>query len=305
MTSLSIKDLFEGGEERLGLRLVSGHAGLSRVVRDPVICTSQQAFKKHPVRLQAETILIWIPEDVLRLERQPDGDRAEKLSGLSPAHLVTVIVPSTDRVADFLARWSENNGIPLFLSTLDAFLLESRMIGHLRERLHHIGTLQGVFLEVSGLGILLTGESGIGKSECALELMARGHKLVSDDVTEIEKRGERLYGRSPEEIKYLMEIKGLGIIDVGTIFGTHAVREEMPIDIVVEFIPVEKIAQVRDAVPGATTRQVMGVSIPLVRLPSRHGSNMATVIEVLAKDVLAKSRRQGEDDMNKKRRGGE
>ena len=292
MTSLSIKDLFEGGEERLGLRLVSGHAGLLRIINDPVICTSQQAFKKHPVRLQRETILILIPEDVLHLERQSERDRAEQLSGLSSAYLVSVVIPSTDRAADFLVRWAENAGIPLFLSSLDAFLLESRMIGHLRERLHHIGTLQGVFLEVSGLGIVLTGKSGIGKSECALELMARGHKLVSDDVIEIEKRGERLYGRSPEEIKYLMEVKGLGIINVGTIFGTHAVREEMPIDIVVEFAPVEGIKELKDAFSGASARQVMGVSLPLTRLPARHGSNMATVIEVLAKDVLAKRRQQ-------------
>ena len=140
---------------------------------------------------------------------------------------------------------------------------------------------------------MLTGESGIGKSECALELMTRGHKLVSDDVTEIEKRGERLYGRSPEEIKYLMEIKGLGIINVGTIFGTHAVREEMPIDLVVEFVPVEGVRGVKEAFSGASTHQVMGVSLPLIRLPARHGSNMATVIEVLAKDVLAKRRQQG------------
>ena len=292
MTSLSIKDLFEGGEERLGLRLVSGHAGLLRIINDPVICTSQQAFKKHPVRLQRETILILIPEDVLHLERQSERDRAEQLFGLSSAYLVSVVIPSTDRAADFLVRWAENAGIPLFLSSLDAFLLESRMIGHLRERLHHIGTLQGVFLEVSGLGIMLTGKSGIGKSECALELMARGHKLVSDDVIEIEKRGERLYGRSPEEIKYLMEVKGLGIINVGTIFGTHAVREEMPIDIVVEFVPVEGVKELKDAFSGASACQVMGVSLPLTRLPARHGSNMATVIEVLAKDVLAKRRQQ-------------
>jgi HPr kinase/phosphorylase len=293
MTSLSIKDLFEGGEERLGLRLVSGHTGLSRIIKDPVICTSQQAFKKHPIQLQRETIVILLPEDVLHLERQSERDRSEILSGFSSAYLVSVIVPSTDRAADFLVQWAENTGVPLFLSRLDAFLLESRMIGHLRERLHHIGTLQGVFVEVSGLGILLTGESGVGKSECALELMARGHKLVSDDVIEIEERGDRLYGRSPEEIKYLMEIKGLGIINVGTIFGTHAVREEMPIDLVVEFVPVEKVGQADDAVSGSAMRQIMGVSVPLVRLPARHGSNMATVIEVLAKDYLAKRRRQG------------
>ena len=294
MTSLSIKDLFEGGEERLDLRLVSGHVGLSRVVKNPAICTSRQAFKKHPVRLQTETILILIPEDVLHLERQSERDRAEKLSGLASAHLVAVIIPSTERAAGFLVRWAENTGIPLFLSGLDAFLLESRMIGHLRERLHHIGTLQGVFLDVSGLGILITGESGVGKTECALELMTRGHKLVSDDVIEIEKRGERLYGRSPEEIKYLMEVKGLGIINVGTIFGTHAVREEMPVDLVVEFTPTEKVQEVQDAFSGAATHRIMGVSVPLIRLPARHGSSMATVIEVLAKDVLLKSRRQGE-----------
>lgn len=294
MTSLSIKDLFEGGEERLNLRLVSGHVGLSRVVNNPAICTSRQAFKKHPFRLQTETILILTPEDVLHLERQSERDRAEKLSGLASAHLVAVIIPSTERAAGFLVRWAENTGIPLFLSGLDAFLLESRMIGHLRERLHHIGTLQGVFLDVSGLGILITGESGVGKTECALELMTRGHKLVSDDVIEIEKRGERLYGRSPEEIKYLMEVKGLGIINVGTIFGTHAVREEMPVDLVVEFAPAEKVQEMKDAFNGGATHRIMGVSVPLIRLPVRHGSSMATVIEVLAKDVLLKSRRQGE-----------
>lgn len=293
MTSLSLKELFEGEEERLGIRLVSGKAGLSRVVKNPAICTSRQAFKKHPIRLQSETILIWVPEDVLHFERQPEGDRAENLSGLPPEYLVAVIVPAAQRAADFLVRWSDSTGIPLFLSSLDAFLLESRLIGHLRERLHHIGTLQGVFLEVSGLGILLTGESGIGKSECALELMTRGHKLVADDVVEIEKRGERLYGRCPEEIRYLMEVKGLGIIDVGDIFGTHAVREEMPIDLVVEFLS-EKAGEAKGSTPdGAPTRQVMGISVPLIRLPARHGSNRATIIEVLAKDVVAKSRRQG------------
>ncbi len=293
MTSLSIKELFEGGEERLGIRLVSGQPGLSRVVKNPAICTSRQAFKNQPVRLQSETILIWVPEDVLHFERQSEGDRAENLAGLPSEYLVAVIVPASQRAADFLVRWSDRTGIPLFLSSLDAFLLESRLIGHLRERLHHIGTLQGVFLDVYGLGILLTGESGIGKSECALELMTRGHKLVADDVVEIEKRGERLYGRCPEEIRYLMEVKGLGIINVGDIFGTHAFREEMPIDFVVEFLRTEKAGEAKETPSVVPARVIMGVSVPLIRLSAGHGRNRATIIEVLAKDVLAKGRRQG------------
>ena len=283
----------EAGDDRLNLSLKAGEAGLSRTLREPAIRTSQRTLKDTIDASSSEVILILLTEDLPRWEPLPDAGRNAVIAGIRAVDVAAIIVPGTEILPRSLTELADAAGVPLFTSDSDAFLVESRVMGLIRERLHGVVTLQGVMVEVSGLGILITGVSGTGKSECALELLSRGHRLVADDVAEIEKKGGKLYGRSPEEIKSLMEIRGLGIIHVGEIFGTHAVADEAAVDLVVELMPAANGAGLRFGGAVPRFRTVLGVDLPLYRLPTRERSNMATVVEVLAKDHALRAKEQG------------
>jgi HPr kinase/phosphorylase len=144
--------------------------------------------------------------------------------------------------------------------------------------------IHGALLEVHGVGVLLLGPSGIGKSECALELVHRGHRLVADDVVEIEVAQGRLVGRAPERIRHHMEIRGLGILYVPDLFGPGAVAESGAVDLVCELerwregAPYDRLGLERERL------ELAGVSIPRLVLPARPGGSMATVIEVAARE---------------------
>jgi HPr kinase/phosphorylase len=148
--------------------------------------------------------------------------------------------------------------------------------------------INGVLVEVLGIGVVIVGESGIGKSECALELVTRGHTLIADDVIEIRKKnGDILSGSSMDLTKFFMEIKGLGIINVKRLFGVAAVSDETIIRVVscslddrcCEFDRIESQEQYRT---------IMGVRIPLIRIPVRSGGNMATIVEIVARNEILK-----------------
>lgn len=150
--------------------------------------------------------------------------------------------------------------------------------------------VHGALLDVHGVGTLLLGPSGVGKSECALELVSRGHRLVADDVLEIRTRGDgRVVGTAPERIRHFMEIRGLGIFSVLDLFGPDAVREEMPIDLVcrlerwTEGVEYERVGLERP------TADVGGVPVPSLTLPARPGGSMATVVEVAAREHRLRS----------------
>jgi HPr kinase/phosphorylase len=148
-------------------------------------------------------------------------------------------------------------------------------------------SIHGALLDVHGVGILLLGPSGIGKSECALELVSRGHRLVADDVVELARRDDGgVAGSAPERVRHYMEIRGLGIICVLDLFGPEAVREEMAVDLVCvlekwrEDVAYERVGLERP------TQELAGSRVPRLTLPARPAGSMATVIEVAAREHL-------------------
>jgi HPr kinase/phosphorylase len=149
-------------------------------------------------------------------------------------------------------------------------------------------SLHGVLIDILGVGVLILGESGIGKSECALELVLRGHRLVADDLIEIRREDDgALHGFSSELGRHHMEIKGLGLIDLEKLFGIAATRDRATIDLVVEF--VERDEPITDRV-GLEDRTyiLLGTEIPHKRIPVRSGRNLAAITEVAARDYLLK-----------------
>ena len=171
----------------------------------------------------------------------------------------------------------------VFITSEDTSEFQAGLISSLRSHLAPRTTVHGVLVEIYGEGVLLTGDSGIGKSETALELIKRGHRLIADDAVEIRKVGrDRLVGDAPEMIRYYMELRGIGVVNVRRIYGIGAVKPESGIDLVVHLEPWEE-GKAYDRL-GLTSESevILGVEIPRVTIPVRPGRNLAVILELAA-----------------------
>ncbi|MBR0463980.1 MAG: HPr kinase/phosphorylase [Clostridia bacterium] len=193
---------------------------------------------------------------------------------------------------DDLIALAASRGIPVYRSEDDTTRVVVELIYFLNNQLAPQTTMHGVLVEVYGVGVLLTGESGVGKSEAALELVKRGHRLVADDVVNIRKVSEnRVVGEAPEAIRHLMEIRGIGIINVATMFGIGSVLSSRTVNIVVHLEHwVEGKNYDRLGLETPTT-DILGVSVPWLLLPIRPGRNVAVVLEVASRNLVL--RQQG------------
>ena len=169
--------------------------------------------------------------------------------------------------------------VPVLKTTMESSAFVAAFSRFLDEKLSPVTHLHGVLLNVSGSGVLIKGEAGIGKSECALELIKRGHILVADDMVEVQKRwGRYLVGSCPEMLRHYMEVRGLGILDVELLFGVQSTMDETSIDMVVELTPPVKSID-RLGVEQKTT-EILGVEIPTLSIPVTPGRNLAVLLEV-------------------------
>ena len=171
----------------------------------------------------------------------------------------------------------------VFLTPEDTSEFQAGVVSYLRNKLAPRLTAHGVLVEIYGEGVLLTGDSGIGKSETALELIKRGHRLIADDAVEIRKIGRKqLIGSAPEMIRYYMELRGIGVVNVRRIYGVGSVKPESGIDLVVHLEPWEE-GKAYDRL-GLTSEEetILGVAIPRVTIPVRPGRNLAVILELAA-----------------------
>ena len=147
--------------------------------------------------------------------------------------------------------------------------------------------VHGALVEIRGLGVLVLGASGIGKSECALDLVARGHQLVADDVVEVERSpGGRLVGRSPELIRHYIEVRGIGLLYVPELFGAESVRDEASIELVCRLERWRDEAEYERIGLSRPSEPILGEPVPTLVLPVRPAGNMALLVEVAARDAL-------------------
>ena len=186
------------------------------------------------------------------------------------------MVALTTRSASFLV-------MPVFSATAAMRSVVSGIIAWLKEALAPSITRHGVLMEVYGEGLLLIGESGMGKSEAAVELLKRGHRLIADDAVEIRKISENaLVGTAPELIRNYVELRGIGIINVAKLFGMGAVKQENEINLVVNIVPWDQ-QKVYDRMGlEAQYTEILGVQIPMYTIPITPGRNLAVILEVAA-----------------------
>jgi HPr kinase/phosphorylase len=287
--AITVDELLERGE--LAVTVVAGNAGLSRKVTVPRIQKPGLALTGWPEQLHEGRVLVLGGTEIAYLASIPTGSPARKvgIDTLLASEPACVIVCRSLVPPEELRAAAETRGVPLLVSSLLTADFIAAVTTWMQDRLAPSTELHGVLMDVLGIGVLMVGKSGIGKSETALDLVVRGHRLVGDDVIRIRRLGNHLSGCSAGLLGHHMEIRGLGIINIKDLFGISAVREAKVIDIIVELHEWDASVEYDRLGFDDHSEGLLDVAVTKVRLPVRPGRNIATLIEVAARNQLLKA----------------
>jgi HPr kinase/phosphorylase len=289
MTSIKISRLLEESDYDLQLTLVAGKDGLNRIITSSRIQKPGLALTGFTEHLHPQRVQVFGNTEVSYLSTLPDSRQREVLDHLFSSDLACVVVTKGLTVPQSLLDACERHGLALMRTPLLSSSFIQQVQAFLEEALTVSTSLHGVLMDVFGVGILLLGKSGIGKSEIALDLIMRGHRLVADDIVEITRRKQdTVYGAGNPIIKHHMEIRGLGIINIKDLFGVAAVRERKKIELVVELVEWDPHQEYDRLGVDEARFDIVGVRIPLSVVPVRPGRNLSTIIEVAARNHLLK-----------------
>lgn len=275
--------------KRLHLELVCGKRYIHRTIASANVNRPGLALCGHMEHFLPDAIQLFGPEEYGFCSKTKAKVLQTSIAHMLAKGQVPCIIMTDDAApAPALRKACLLAEVPVLQTTLELAEFAAELRRFLDEELAPVTHVHGVLLNVSGSGILLRGEAGIGKSECALELIKRGHILIADDVVEVQKRwGRFLIGSCPEMLKHYMEVRGLGILDIDLLFGIGATKDEGAIDMEIVLVPPTETID-RLGVEQHTT-QLLGVEIPSLALPVTPGRNLAVLIEVAALNQQLKS----------------
>lgn len=289
MATVSIDQLVSVPETELGLTVRAGRDGLDRTVCVPRVEKPGLAVTGYAEELDSDTLLVLGVTEIGYFASVEGEKRALGIAALMSAHPASIVVTRGLEPPQELVDACERGNVPLLLTKLATAEFISRVCNHLEVQLAPSTSLHGVLLDVLGVGILLLGKSGIGKSETALDLVARGHRLVADDIVDIRQKGRAfIYGSGSGIIRHHMEVRGLGIINIKDLFGISAVRDTKKIELVIELVEWSEDEEYERLGLEEHYHRILDTDIPMLRLPVRHGRNMAIIIEVAARNQLLK-----------------
>ena len=275
----------------LDLDLLAGAAGLDRQILLPYVQKTGLALAGFDEYLHVGRVLIFGESEVRFLERMNSTERVATLRRLLQRDLPCVMITMGLDGPPELATEAERASVPLLRTALATPIAIARLTTLLEDRLAPREIQHGVLLEILGLGVLLVGESGIGKSECALDLVVRGHRLIADDTVEIRCRGQAvLIGTCPEMTRHHVEIRGLGLVNVAELFGISATRSSKRIELVVRLERWESGREYDRLGLDPETIAILGIQVPLVTMPVAPGRNVAMLVEVAARHQMLRSR---------------
>ncbi len=289
-TPLSIQQLYDDNREALQLGWFAGFPGGERLISGDAASAADQVGHLnliHPGRIQVfghqET------EYYKRLSPAARIHQTEELmSGAPPAF---IIAQGLETPAYILAICDDKN-IPLFSTPLAAAQVIDYLRVYLSKKLAQRITMHGVFMDVLGVGVLITGESGLGKSELGLELISRNHGLVADDAVEFARIAPHMVeGRCPTLLQNLLEVRGLGLLDIKTIFGETAVRRKMRLKLIVHLVRRTTLEENYERLPlHSQTEDVLGLPIRKVVIPVEAGRNLAVLLEAAVRNTILQLR---------------
>jgi HPr kinase/phosphorylase len=289
MKGITVQELKDDREYILELEAIAGFRGLPRKIYNAKIQKLGLVITGHMVYLHPHRIQILGNTEISYLRSLEEEKSKEIIKELCTHDVVCFIATRNLKVPDYLLAECESKGIPLLRTKLVTSVFIERVSKYLEERLALSTNVHGVLMDILGVGVLIVGRPGIGKSESALELIMRGHTFVADDMVYAKKMGPlELHGESPEMIRNLLEIRGIGIVDIRHLFGVSAVRYRKKIDLVVELLDWDDKVECERLGLKEDKYRLLGIDLPLVKIPVSLGRNMSAIIELACRNQILK-----------------
>jgi HPr kinase/phosphorylase len=285
--------LLQGRPEAFGLPLVvlGGAAGLDRLVTSPHVQKTGLALAGFEHYLKPGRVLIFGESEIRYLDGLPEDARVRTLRQVFARDFPCLLITGGLDVSPVVVAEADRAGLPLLRTGVVTPTAIAKVGSILEDSLAERTTLHAVLMDVLGLGVLIAGESGIGKSECALDLIVRGHRLVADDTVDVRRRSETiLIGTCPELTRHHMELRGIGVINVRELFGIASIRTSKRVELVVQLERWDQSREYERLGLDDQFHEILGLRVPLVMMPVAPGRNIAILVEVAARNQLLRSR---------------
>jgi HPr kinase/phosphorylase len=285
--SVTVGRVLELLEDRLQLECVGAVAGLERVVESADISSPGLVLAGYVSRFPSHRLLVLGQTEVSYLASLGDAERMRVLRQFFSYPVPCVFVTKAQPLPPGMLERATEAGVPVYRSPLKTAEFYRRIKPVLEIEFAPTLTLHGSLADVFGVGLLFMGRSGIGKSECVLDLVERGHRLVADDIVIATRRGnDVLIGRGHELQRHFMEIRGVGLIDVKAIFGIRSVRQQKRIEVVVQLEEWDQADAVDRTGLETDTATILDIALPRITIPLNPGKNITVVAEVVAMNHL-------------------
>jgi HPr kinase/phosphorylase len=292
MPRLSVQQLFDERRERLGLAWAAGTAGATREFTGEMLHRPGVGLIGHLNLIHPLLAQVMGPREVEYVVKLDSPMREQTAARIVDGDTVCIIVGDNVKVPAILVDAAERTGTALLSSTEPSQHVINVLRPYMQQELGEVTTLHGVMLDVLEIGVLITGNSSIGKSELALELVSRGHGLVADDVVELQQIGpETIQGRCPPLLRDFLEVRGLGVLNIRSIFGETAVRPRKALRLIVHLDMPEGGLEPKDRLATRSgTQDILGVEIPTVTLAVAPGRNLAVLVEAAVRNHILLTR---------------
>jgi len=302
---ISVDTLFQENKKKLKLRILSGKTGCQRLITERDIHRPGLALAGFVDMFSFQRIQIFGNTEISYMKKMEPQQREKAFKQIFAFDIPCFLVTNNSRLPNDFRKLADEYEVPVFTTPFTTTKVIQVLGDFLDEKFAPQAYIHGSLVDVYGIGILITGRSGIGKSEVALDLVSRGHRLIVDDIVTICRRmGGLLIGTGNKTLRYHMEIRGLGIIDVQSIFGIRAIRRQKRVEVQVELVDWDKCKKVDRTGLEEKTKKILGEKIPAVLLPIYPGKNISVIIEVIALNHLMKihgihSAKEFEDKLTK------
>jgi HPr kinase/phosphorylase len=281
--AVSVRDFFDSFKEPLEMELVAGESGLDNMIRERSLNRPALAMVGFFKAFAAKRIQLLGAGEMAFIREKSETEQASIMAEIFKRRVPCMVISRHLAPSKTLCQLADKYKTPLIRSPLKSktFTTEATLL--LEEKFAPRTHIHGTLLDIQGIGTLICGESGVGKSECALALVERGHSLVADDLTYIKRVSEReLLGTSSELSRGYMECRGLGIINIAELFGVRSVRVEKRVDLIINFISWSSGMHEERTGLEEQHMEILGLKVPLMEIPVRPGRDMARLTEVAA-----------------------
>lgn len=288
MKEITVREFFDAKKKDLALSLVTEPETLSKRVNSPHVNRPGLALAGYLEVFAAERIQVFGETEVRFLQSLKEEDLVARIRDMFKTDIPCIIITKGLTLPPVVEYLANDLNIALLSSRLSTINLIQHLSRYMQDIFALEKTIHATLVDVFGLGILLTGKSGIGKSECALDLVHRGHSLVGDDLITLRYLDDQLYGRPGRDFGHFMEIRGVGFVNVERMFGIERTRRQKSIDLQIELMPWQENMDYERIGLANSYAEHLGVKIPIIYLPVSPGKNVSVIVEVAAMNMILK-----------------